>query len=124
MDRNDMTRWIAAYEQAWRTAGTEGLTHLFANDVSYLPSPWAEALSGLDELAPFWDAEREGADEPFDMASEVVAVDGDTAVVRLSVDYQATGECWRDLWVLRFGADGRCTSFEEWPFAPNQPDGH
>jgi hypothetical protein len=31
---------------------------------------------------------------------------------------------WRDLWVLRFDADGRCTAFEEWPFVPDQPDGH
>jgi hypothetical protein len=124
MDRNDVVRWVAAYEQAWRTAGTGGLAGLFATDVSYLPSPWAETLRGLDELAPFWDTEREGPDEPFAMTSEVVAVDGDTAVVRLAVDYAATGERWRDLWVLRFGPDGRCTSFEEWPFSPGQRDGH
>ena len=33
-------------------------------------------------------------------------------------------ERWRDLWVLRFDDDGRCRAFEEWPFAPDQPDGH
>ncbi|MGH8986024.1 MAG: nuclear transport factor 2 family protein [Acidimicrobiia bacterium] len=124
MDRNDVKQWVAAYEQAWRTAGTDRLAYLFATDASYLPSPWAEPLRGLDELAPFWDAEREGPDEPFDMTSEVVAVEGSTAVVRLAVAYQATGERWRDLWVLQFDRDGRCTSFEEWPFAPDQPDGH
>jgi len=124
MDRHDVVRWIAAYEQAWRTAGTDRLADLFAADVSYVPSPWAEALNGLDELAPFWETEREGPGEPFDMTSEVIAVEGDAAVVRLAVDYRATGERWRDLWVLRFGPDGRCTSFEEWPFAPDQPDGH
>jgi uncharacterized protein (TIGR02246 family) len=124
VDRSQVARWVAAYEQAWRTAGTDGLARLFAPDVSYLPSPWAQPLSTLDELARFWEAEREGPDEPFSMSSEVVAVDGDTAVVRLAVDYAATGERWRDLWVLRFRADGRCTAFEEWPFAPAQPDGH
>jgi uncharacterized protein (TIGR02246 family) len=124
VDRSQVARWVAAYEQAWRTAGTDGLARLFAPDVSYLPSPWAQPLSTLDELASFWEAEREGPDEPFSMSSEVVAVDGDTAVVRLAVDYAATGERWRDLWVLRFRADGRCTAFEEWPFAPAQPDGH
>jgi len=40
------------------------------------------------------------------------------------VEYAASGRPWRDLWVLRFAADGRCSSFEEWPFAPGQPDGH
>jgi hypothetical protein len=53
------------------------------------------------------------------MASEIVAVDGDTAVVRVEVRYQApTAREFRDLWVIRFGDDGRCRWFEEWPFAP------
>ena len=60
------------------------------------------------------------------VAGAVVAVDGDTAVVRVSVEYGAPASGrWRDLWVLRFAGDGRCTSFEEWPFAPpKQPAGH
>jgi hypothetical protein len=72
-----------------------------------------------------WEAERDGPEEAFTMTSEVVAVDGDTAVVRVAVDYgQPEPRRWRDLWVARFDADGRCTAFEEWPFAPTQPDGH
>jgi hypothetical protein len=59
------------------------------------------------------------------MGSDVVAVDGYTAVVRVAVDYgEPVVSRWRDLWVLRFDADGRCTAFEEWPFVPDQPDGH
>ena len=59
------------------------------------------------------------------MSADVVAVDGETAVVRVSVDYdRPDGGRWRDLWVMRFAEDGRCSSFEEWPFAPGQPDGH
>ena len=41
------------------------------------------------------------------MTSEVVAVEGDVAVVRAQVEY-ADRSRWRDLWVLRFAADGRC----------------
>jgi hypothetical protein len=26
---------------------------------------------------------------------------------------------YRDLWVTRYAGDGRCRSFEEWPFAPS-----
>jgi len=43
--------------------------------------------------------------------------------VRVAVDY-ATGNRWRDLWVLTLDDAGRCRAFEEWPFAPKQPDGH
>ena len=51
------------------------------------------------------------------------AVDGDVGIARIEVDY-AKGERWRDLWVVTLDADGRCTRFEEWPFAPDTPDGH
>ena len=94
-------------------------------DASYLPSPWAQPIEGLEAIARFWETERDGADEKFTMSSDVVAMDGGTAVIRVLVEYGADGnKPWRDLWLLRFAADGRCSSFEEWPFAPDQPDGH
>jgi hypothetical protein len=125
MDRAQVERWVAGYETAWRTPGTEVLGELFSDGATYLPSPWADPLEGLPALAEWWDAGRDGPDEAFTMTSEIVAVDGDTAVVRVAVDYGAPDpQRWRDLWVLRFGADGRCAGFEEWPFAPDQPDGH
>ena len=125
MDRTAVERWVTAYERLWRTPGTELLAELFAADAVYLPSPWAKPIEGLEAIAQFWEAERDGADEEFTMSSDVVAVDRMTAVVRVLVRYGASGSRpWRDLWVLRFTADGRCSSFEEWPFAPGQPDGH
>jgi ketosteroid isomerase-like protein len=123
MDRSDVERWIESYERAWRTPGTEALARLFTPAATYSPSPWARPVEGLADIARFWEHERTGPDEQFAMTHEVVAVDGATAVVRVSVDY-ATESRWRDLWVIRFGADGRCSAFEEWPFAPGQPDGH
>ena len=124
MDRTTVERWGAEYERLWRTAGTEQLGELFAQDASYLPSPWAQPVDGLDAIARFWESERDGPDEAFTMSSDVVAVDGVTAVVRVFVTYDAPGGLsWRDLWVLRFTEDGRCSSFEEWPFAPPQADG-
>ncbi len=124
MDRRAVEDWVDRYERLWRTPGTDRLSELFQPDATYLPSPWARPLAGLDEIARFWAAERDSAAEDFTMSTEVVAVDGDTAVVRVAVEYAAFGAgSWRDLWVLGFGADGRCSSFEEWPFAPGQPDG-
>lgn len=125
MEKDAVDRWVAGYERAWRAPGVEALAELFSPDVSYLPSPWAEPIVGLARLGSWWDAERDGPDEAFTMTSELVAVDGDTAVVRVAVDYLRDPPArWRDLWVLRFDAEGRCARFEEWPFAPNQPDGH
>ncbi|WCO69165.1 hypothetical protein PO878_10565 [Iamia majanohamensis] len=82
-------------------------------------------MHGAEALARFWESEREGPEEEFTLRSEVVAVDpaARTAVVRVEVAY-GDGERWRDLWVLHLAPDGRCRAFEEWPFSPDQPDGH
>jgi ketosteroid isomerase-like protein len=123
VDRAGVEQWVAGYERAWRSPGTEQLAELFTPDVSYLPSPWGQAVEGLDALAAFWDGERDSPDESFTMTSEVVAVEGDMAVVRVAVDYVESASRWRDLWVIHFAEDGRCRVFEEWPFAPEPAAG-
>ena len=111
--RDDIDNWISAYERAWRTAGTEPLAGLFSEDGSYRMSPYEEPARGLEQIAALWEREREGPDEGFEMRHEVVAVEGDTAVVRVEVEY-ARGTEYRDLWVIRLDPDGRCRDFEEW----------
>jgi SnoaL-like domain len=125
MDRGAVQKWVAHYERVWRTPGTARLAELFTPEASYLPSPWARPIEGLEAIAQFWEAERVGPDEEFTLSSQVVAADRHTAVVRVLVEYGAEqSRPWRDLWILELAEDGRCSSFEEWPFAPGQPDGH
>jgi hypothetical protein len=124
MDRATAQVWIDRYVRCWQARGTDGLSDLFTADIRYRTSPWREPIAGLDALAAFWDAERDGPDEQFRIESEILAVDGGLAVVRVQVDYER-GSSWRDLWLIRLDADGRrCQEFDEWPFAPEQPDGH
>jgi SnoaL-like domain len=122
-DREEVNNWIARYERAWRSPGTAALDELFAQTVIYVRSPWANPIIGMATLRRFWDAARNGPDEGFRMTSEIVAVDGRTGVVRVHVEYD-DGQHWRDLWLLTLDEHGRCERFEEWPFAPNQDDGH
>jgi hypothetical protein len=58
MDRTEVSRWIEAYERAWRSPGTEQLAMVFAPEVTYRTSPWAEPVKGLDDLAVFWEHDR------------------------------------------------------------------
>jgi len=117
--RQSVARWIVAYEAAWRSPGSDALAGIFTPDATYRQGPYDEPAVGLPAIARMWEAERDGPDEAFQMASEIIAVDGATAVVRVQVRYgDPVTQEWRDLWLVRFAADGRCAAFEEWPFAP------
>jgi ketosteroid isomerase-like protein len=121
-DHAAVSRWVAGYEAAWRAAGTGALPGLFTEDASYLRSPYAEPVTGLAAIRQMWDIERDSPDEVFTLATEIVAVDGPAAVVRAEVRYgDPVRQEYRDLWVIRLAADGRCTWFEEWPFWPERP---
>ena len=122
-DQRAVVDWIARYERAWRAPGTVALAGIFTEDVTYVPSPWAKPIVGLPAVRRFWETARGGPDEAFRMTSAIVAIDGRTAVMRVAVDYD-DGQRWRDVWLLTFDDDGRCQHFEEWPFAPDQHDGH
>jgi ketosteroid isomerase-like protein len=126
VDRDVFAYWVEGYERAWRTAGTASLAGLFAPDVVYLHSPYAEPVVGLDALAQDWQAERESHDELFTMVAHVVAVDptatdGPTGVARVLVRYgDPVVQEYQDLWVVIFDSEGRARRFEEWPFLPGQ----
>jgi len=118
MDRDALTRWVGAYEAAWRAPGVAALDALFTEDAAYSTAPYENAHVGLPAIRAMWEAGRSPG-EAFSMASEVVAVEGDVGVVRVAVHYTAPRDQeYRDLWIVRLAADGRCASFEEWPFWP------
>ncbi len=121
-DRAMVSRWLAGYEAAWRAPGTGGLAVLFTADATYLQSPYEQPVTGLPAIGRMWDEEREGPGEVFTLDTEILAVDGPTAVVRAEVRYgDPPRQEYRDLWVIRLGGDGRCSRFEEWPYWPQRP---
>lgn len=119
MDRPQVAAWVTGYERAWRSPGTAALARLFTPGATYLQGPYRRPIEGMAAIGRLWEAERTGPDEVFRLASEVVAADGDTGVVRVEVWYgDPVVREYRDLWVIRFAPDGRCRAFEEWPFEP------
>jgi hypothetical protein len=121
MERSRLSTWIDLYEQAWRAPGTDWLSYLFAPDATYSMGPFEPAVTGLDAITELWERERESPDEVFRMTSEIVAVEGDTGVVRVEVTYgDPVDRHYRDLWIVRLDDAGLCTSFEEWPFWPGK----
>jgi len=74
--------------------------------------PYEESEVGHEAIQAFW-LDDEG--ETFTVTAEPVAVEGDTAVVRVTVRYgEPVRQEYRDLRVLRFAADGRVEDYEEW----------
>lgn len=121
VDRVGFAAWIERYERAWRTAGTAHLRELFTEDASYLHAPYEDPVVGLPGIERDWEAERDGPDEVFTMTASIVAVEGDTGVARVLVRYgDPVRQEYQDLWLVRFAPNGRCSSFEEWPYWPNQ----
>jgi len=119
--RQEVEHWLRRYERAWRSPGTAALRDVFTAEADYRQSPYHEPAVGLAAIGALWEREREGPDEEFTMESEIVAVEGDTAVVRVEVRYgEPPAREYRDLWVVRF-AEGLCSDFEEWPFWPDRP---
>jgi len=49
LEQANIANWVDAYEQAWRTAGTDHLTELFTRDATYQMAPFEEANRGLLE---------------------------------------------------------------------------
>jgi ketosteroid isomerase-like protein len=133
MDRAQLSEWLTEYERAWRTPGTEALADLFAENAIYSTAPYVSPHRGLAAIARMWEAERADAAEDFSMTSEILAVEGDTGVVRVEVQYRKAAEKeersnrqereYRDLWIVRLNDGGLCFDFEEWPFWPADQHG-
>ena len=119
LNRTKLRAWVEAYERAWRTEGTDALNALFAEDATYRTAPFEEPFRGLPAISAMWEEERSGPDEAFALKSAIVAVEGNTGVVRLEVRYgEPVEQAYRNLWLVRLDDQGRCTAFEEWPFWP------
>ena len=85
MNRDVVSAWLTVYEKAWRTAGVDLLAGLFTEDATYLQGPYDQPVVGLPAIGRMWEETRDGADEVFTAAMTIVAIDGQTAVVRVEV---------------------------------------
>jgi hypothetical protein len=123
--RSQVAAWLEAYERAWRAEGTDALDRIFAGEADYSTGPYEKPHLGLEAIKKMWEAERISHEEIFSMHSEILAVEGETAVVRVDVHYEEPRrQEYRDLWIVRLDTEGRCVHFEEWTFWPPDTRGH
>jgi hypothetical protein len=111
-DSTTVSTWIDGYRRAWDSNAPDDIRALFTEDARYLTAPFVDARVGHDAIVAGW---VEDQDQPGDYTFtwKPSGLDGDTAFVEGDTLY-SDGRRYANLWVIRFAADGRATSFTEW----------
>ena len=85
MDRDAVGRWVGEYERAWREEDVSAVEVLFSEDAEYRVSPYTVGGRPRGDQGAVARRRRPAVDD----GARVVAVDDDTAVVRVDVVYEA-----------------------------------
>lgn len=121
MDRPAVEGWIDAYRRAWTTDDPADIEALFTEDATYSPFPWPRDdrwWRGRDQIVDKWIG-RGDSKIGWTFEHEVLAVEGDTAVIEGWTSYdRGEGAAWEEayanIWLVRFAPDGRAREFAEW----------
>ena len=118
MDRRDVQRWLDQYVEAWRTNAREPIQALFTDDVVYRFAPFGDkhVQRGLEAVVDEWLRDTDAPDS-WTARYEPYAVDSDRAVATGVNRYAATKDgperVYHNVFLMRFGPDGRCSEFTE-----------
>jgi len=122
IDAGQVQRWLDAYTDALLTYDPGAIGALFTDDAEYRWHPWDEGdavARGREAIVAAWLENRDAAGT-YRGTYRPLLVQGDQAIaVGMSFYYtddtQATlDRAYHNLWVLRFGDEGRCRAFTEW----------
>jgi uncharacterized protein (TIGR02246 family) len=116
-DRSAIESWLSAYRRAWETDDPDDVAALFTEDATYSPWPFSKSWEGRDTIVAKW-IERGDSKNPWRFDSEVLAVEGDTGVIKGLTTYPAHDDepedAYSNIWVVQLAPDGRARSFAEW----------
>lgn len=117
MDRQGISAWLADYVEAWRSNDRGRIEALFTADAEYRYHPYDEPVTGASAIADSWLTDPDEPDA-WEASYAPAAVDGDTAVAVGTSRYRAgegqPARMYHNVFLLRFGDDGRCRGFTEW----------
>jgi ketosteroid isomerase-like protein len=103
--------WMSGYREAWESNDPAEIGNLFTDDALYYNEPFSPPARGREAIIRMW-LEREDAAGTTTFTWGPVVVTDDLAIVQGETDYGTVK--FSNLWVIRFGEDGRATEFTEW----------
>ena len=122
VDERGVERWMEVYRAAWISNVPNQVAALFTEDAIYSVSPFTEPWIGRDEIVRRWVA---GIQQDVELTYDVLAVDGDRAIIHWHVFTRNVGDPVRveydGVLVVRFAPDGRCSEHREWYFRRELP---
>jgi hypothetical protein len=117
-------QWMAGYIHAWETNEPDDIRALFTRDAEYRDGPSTPPWLGHDAIVAGWLAQKDESGT-WSFHHEVVAVDGNVAIVRGRTSYPKATEKSRlydNLMVIRLDEQGRARSFTDWFVASEAPE--
>lgn len=117
MDRSDLEAWLARYRRAWTTDDPAEVAALFTEDASYSPWPFSASWQGREAIVEKW-LDRGDSKRGWSFEHEILAVEGDTGVVRGTTHYDPHEDepeaTYSNIWLVRLDPVGRAREFAEW----------
>jgi len=113
MNKGHVKKWVDGYVKAWGTNDPADIAALFTPGATYATGPFDRPWRGRDAIVKKWLARRDTPGS-WKFRYEVIAVDGNTAVVRGWTKYLKPAREFSNLWLIRLDSQGRCREFSEW----------
>jgi hypothetical protein len=105
--------WMDAYVEAWSSNDAYDIAALFSPDAVYDPQTADGERHGHDEIISWWQGVDDDPDN-WDFEWQPLVETEDLAVITGTTRYLEPPASYRNLFVIRFDAEGLCSDFTEW----------
>jgi SnoaL-like domain len=118
MTHEQVAQWLAAYSKAWESYNPQAIGDLFSADVAYYYNPYDEPVQGREAIVANW-LENRDPEGRYKGEYQPVVVEGNRAAAQgesryFAEDGKTLERKYRNLFLLTFDDEGRCSEFREW----------